>query len=161
MGFSVSDLIFAMINFLVLFAILNKFAFKPLLKVMDARKAEIKQDLEEAAEANAAAQKSREEYLAQLERAKEDAQQIINEAVKAGEKTKEEIIEQAHEETALMVDKARAMIQQEKEEALLELRDEVSTLVVLAAGKLVEESLDEKEHVRLARKCIAKVGDAS
>ncbi len=86
MGFSVSDLIFAMINFLVLFAILNKFAFKPLLKVMDARKAEIKQDLEEAAEANAAAQKSREEYLAQLERAKEDAQQIINEAVKAGEK---------------------------------------------------------------------------
>lgn len=161
MSFSVSDMIFAIVNFLVLLAILNKFLFKPLLKTMDARKDEIRQDLDEAAQANAEAQKSKEEYLQQLERAKEDAQQIIAEAMKAGEKTKEDLIAQAQEETAQMTEKAREMIRLEKEEALMQLRDEVSSLVVLAAGKLIEEALDEEAHEKLAHKCIAKVGDVS
>lgn len=161
MDFSVSDMICAIINFLILLAILNKFMFKPLLKTMDARQAEIKQDLAEAAEANEAAQKSRDEYLKQMERAQEDARKIIDDARQAGEKAKEDLLEQAQGEAVQMTEKAREMIRLEKEEALVQLRDEVSSLVVLAAGKLVEEALDEKVHGRLARKCIAKVGDAS
>ncbi|HHY05554.1 MAG TPA: F0F1 ATP synthase subunit B [Clostridia bacterium] len=161
MSFSVSDMIFAIINFLVLLAILNKFLFKPLLKTMDARQAEIKQDLDAAAEANAAAQKTQEEYLQQMEQAKVEARQIIEKATKIGEKTKEELIIQAREESAQMTEKAREMIRLEKEEALNQLRDEVSSLVVLAAGKVIDETLDQKAHKKLVHKCIAEVGDAS
>ncbi|MGI6587913.1 MAG: F0F1 ATP synthase subunit B [Peptococcia bacterium] len=161
MSFSVSDMIWAIINFLVLLAILNKFLFKPLLKTMDARKAEIKQDLEAAAQANVEAQKTKEEYLQQMEQAKVEARQIIEKATKIGEKTKEELISQAREESAQMTEKAREMIRLEKEEALHQLRDEVSSLVVMAAGKVIDKTIDQEAHEKLIHEFIAEVGDAS
>ncbi|MDD2212267.1 MAG: F0F1 ATP synthase subunit B [Clostridia bacterium] len=161
MSFSVSDMIWAIINFLILVVILNKFLFKPLLKTMDARKDEIKQDLDAAAQANAEAQKTKEEYLKQMEEAKADAQQIIVQATKIGEETREKLVNQAQEEASRMAEKAREMIRLEKDEALRQLRDEVASLVVMAAGKVIEQTIDLEAHEQLIREFIAEAGDAS
>ena len=161
MGFSVSDMIWAIINFLILLAILNKFLFKPMLKTIDERKDEIKRNLNSAAQANTEAQKTKEEYLLQMEQAKVEAKKIIAEATKAGEENREALLNQAHEETARMTDKAREMIRLEKEEALRQLRDEVASLVVMAAGKVIDKTIDEETHEQLIREFIAEAGDAS
>lgn len=161
MGISVADMIWAIINFLILLAILNKFLYKPLLKMMDDRKSEIKRDLDSAAQANAEALKAKEEYLKQIEQAKEEAQRIMEKATKMGEETSEALISQAREETSKMTEKAREMIRLEKEEALNQLRDEVSTLVVMAAGKVIDKTIDQEAHEKLIREFIAEVGDAS
>lgn len=161
MGISVADMIWAIINFLILLAILNKFLYKPLLKMMDDRKSEIKRDLDSAAQANAEALKAKEEYLKQIEQAKEEAQRIMEKATKMGEETSEALISQAREETSKMTEKAREMIRLEKEEALNQLRDEVSTLVVTAAGKVIDKTIDQEAHEKLIREFIAEVGDAS
>lgn len=161
MSFSVSDMIWAIINFLVLLAILNKFLFKPLLVTMDNRKEQIKQDLAAAETAKTEAQKTKEEYTQQMEQAREDAQQIIEKATKIGEETKEALISQAREEAVKMTEKAQEMIRLEKEEALHQLRDEVSSLVVMAAGKVIDKTIDQEAHEQLIREFIAEVGDAS
>jgi F-type H+-transporting ATPase subunit b len=161
MGFSVSDMIFAIINFLVLLAILNRFLFKPLLGTMDSRQEQIKAELTSAETAKNEAHQIKEEYTRQMEQAKIDAQQIIERATKIGEETKEELINQARKESAQMTEKAREMIRLEKEEALHQLRDEVSSLVVMAAGKVIDKTIDQEAHEKLIHEFIAEVGDAS
>jgi len=161
MSFSISDMIWAIINFLILLAILNKFLYKPLLKTMDNRMGQIEKDLYSAELAKKEAKDVKEEYTKQMEQAKADAQQIIEKATKLGEESKEALITQAQEETARMTEKARAMIRIEKEAALNQLRDEVSTLVVMAAGKVIDKTIDKEAHEKLIQDFIEEVGDAS
>ena len=161
MSFSVSDMIWAIINFIILLAILNKFLFKPLLKTMDGRKEQIEKDLYSAELAKKEAKDIKEEYTKQMEQTKAEAQQIIEKATKLGEETRETIVNQAREETSKMTEKAREMIRLEKEEALNQLRDEVSTLVVMAAGKVIDKTIDKEAHEKLIHDFIEEVGDAS
>ncbi|MGI6145095.1 MAG: F0F1 ATP synthase subunit B [Peptococcia bacterium] len=161
LSFSVSDMIWAIINFLILLAILNKFLYKPLLTTMDNRMEQIKKDLYSAELAKKEAREIREEYTKQMEQAKAEAQQIIEKATKIGEETRENLINEAREETTKMTEKAREMIRLEKEEALNQLRDEVSTLVVMAAGKVIEKTIDQEAHEKLIREFIEEAGDAS
>lgn len=161
MSFSPSDLVWAIINFLVLLLILNKFLYKPLMTTMENRKDQIKQDLDNAGKAKEDAQKMKEEYTKQMAQAKQDAQQIIEKATKIGEETRESILNQAREESAKMTEKAQEIIRLEKEEALNQLRDEVSSLVVLTAGKVIDKTIDKDAHEKLIHDFIEEVGDAS
>lgn len=161
MSINYSDMIWAIINFLVLLLILNKFLYKPLMTMMDSRKDQIKQDLDNAEKAKQDAQKMKEEYTAQMAQAKKDAQQIIEKATKIGEETRESILNQARQESAKMTEKAQEIIRLEKEEALNQLRDEVSSLVVLAAGKVIDKTIDKDAHEKLIHDFIEEVGDAS
>jgi len=161
MSFSVSDMIWAIINFLVLLAILNKFLYKPLLKTMDNRMEQIEKDLYSAELAKKEAKDIKEEYTNQMEQAKAEAQQIIEKANKLGEETRETLVNQAREETSKMTEKAREMIRLEKDEALNQLRDEVSTLVVMVAGKVIDKTIDKEAHEKLIHDFIEEAGDAS
>ncbi|MDD2400948.1 MAG: F0F1 ATP synthase subunit B [Clostridia bacterium] len=156
-----SDLLFSMINFLVLLVILNKFLYKPLLSMLDTRKEQISKDLDNAEIAKNEAQQMKEEYIKQMEQAKKDAQAIIDKATGLGEETKESIINQAREESIRITEKAQEMIRLEKEEALGQLRDEVSSLVVLAAGKVIGKTIDRETHEKFINDFIEEVGDAS
>jgi len=96
-----------------------------------------------------------------MEQTKAEAKQIVAKATKMGEKAREEMISQAQAEAVQMTEKAREVIRREKEEALHQLRDEVSSLVVLATGKLIDQTIDAKTHEKLIHKFIAEVGDVS
>jgi F-type H+-transporting ATPase subunit b len=161
MSISFPDLLFAIINFLVLLVILKKFLYKPLLTMMDEREKMVKSDLENAENAKNEAQKIKEEYTKQMEQAKQEAQQIIEKATRIGEESRETLLNQAREEAARMTEKAQEMIRLEKEEALSQLRNEVASLVVLAAGKVIDKTIDQESHEKLIRDFIEEVGDAS
>lgn len=161
MSLSTSDLLFAIINFLVLLAVLKKFLYKPLMNMIDQRELQVKNDLESAEKARNDAQKTKEEYTKQMEQAKQEAQQIIEKANKIGEESREALLKQAREEAARMTEKAQEMIRLEKEEALSQLRNEVASLVVLAAGKVIDKNIDQESHEKLIRDFIEEVGDAS
>ncbi|HHZ16117.1 MAG TPA: F0F1 ATP synthase subunit B [Peptococcaceae bacterium] len=161
MSISLSDLLFAIINFLILLVILKKFLYKPLLNMINQREQQVKSDLENAEKARVEAQKLQEEYTKQMEQAKQEAQQIIEKATKIGEESREALLNQAREEAARMTEKAQEMIRLEKEEALGQLRNEVASLVVLAAGKVIDKNIDQASHEKLIREFIEEVGDAS
>jgi F-type H+-transporting ATPase subunit b len=160
MNITPSDLLFAVINFLVLVAILSKFLYKPVLNMLETRKEQVRNDLDKAEKAKVEAQQIKDEYAKQMEQAKQEARLIIEKATKVGDETRESLIKETREETARMTEKAKEMIRLEKEQALNQLRDEVATLVVLAAGKVIDKTIDQEAHTKLIRDFIEEVGDA-
>ena len=103
-------LLFQFVNFFILVAILAKFAYKPILKVLEDRRNKIATDISSAEEARATAEKLKADYEAQLQKAHMEAQAIVDKAVK-----------QADKEAQAQLDAIRAQIAREKEIAQAEI----------------------------------------
>lgn len=160
MSIEPSTVIFAIINFVILFALLKKFLYKPLFNMLDERANIIENSLDEAENARNEAQAMKAEYEESLKEAQSKAQEIIQNANKLGEQTRAEIVAKAREEAQRATDKAREEINREKEQALKDLRGEVADLAVDAAAKIIGRSVTEADHEKLVGEFIKEVGDA-
>lgn len=152
-----ATLIAQMINFLLLVAILGKFAYKPIMKAMADRQARIAQSMEDAENERASAAELKREYEEQLRQARTQAQAIVDKAMKLAEQTKDEILEEARTEHARLLKAAQAEIAREREQALAEMRNEVVSLSMAAATKIIEQNLDEKANAKLVNDFIEKL----
>ncbi|MDD2497022.1 MAG: F0F1 ATP synthase subunit B [Desulfitobacteriaceae bacterium] len=152
------DLIWAIINFVVLLAILYKFLYGPLLKMMENRQNDIKSNISQAEEIRNEAETLRVQLTAELDKARKEAQEIIASATKIGEETKNSIITEAKNSAVKMTEKAQEEIQREKEQALADIRNEVASLAILAAGKVLGKAMTGEEHKKLVDKYIQEVG---
>ena len=155
-----STVIFAIINFCILVVGLKIFLYKPVCNMLDSRKEEVANNLNSAEEAKLEAQKLKDEYAAQLQNARSEAQEIINQAAKIGEQTKADIVSEAREEAARLTAKAQAEIAREKTEALNEIRNEIADLAVLAASKVVGKTIDVADHQNMVNNFVKEVGEA-
>ncbi len=154
-------LIAQIINFLILMFILAKFAYKPLIQMMEARRSQIVANMEAAESDKLAAAKLREEYEQQLADAREQAQQILERANKLATETQESMLRQAREEHERLLKSAQDQIERERQKALADLRGEVVSLSMLAATKIVGRNMDSEADVRLVREFVEKLDDAS
>lgn len=159
MDIDLNTLIWAIINFFVLLAILYKFLYKPVLKVLDSRKEEIANNLSNAEASKKEAEEMFAEYKRQLQEATLKATEIINNANKAAEEAKNQMIAQAREEAAAISERAQQEILREKEKAMKEVRDEIAGLAVLAAGKVLEKSITKEDHDKMINDFISQVGN--
>lgn len=150
-------LIAQIINFLILVLILAKFAYKPLMQVLEERQTKIADSLASAERDKLAADELKREYHDQLAAARTQAQAIVDKAVKAAEQSKDEILEEARAEHARLLKAAQEEIQRERELALSQLRAEVVTLSVAVASKIVEQNLDAAANERLVSDFIDKL----
>ena len=160
MDINPSTAIFAIINFVVLVVVLKVFLYKPVCKMLDSRKEEVANNLNSAEQAKLEAQKLRDEYATQIQNARSEAQEIINQASKIGEQTKADILSEAKEEAARLTAKAQAEIAREKTEALNEIRNEIADLAVLAASKVVGKTIDVADHQNMVNNFVKEVGEA-
>lgn len=161
MSINPHDLIWAIVNFLILVAILYKFLYNPILGMLDARKEEIKSRYDEADVARAEAVQLKEEYTKEMQNARESAQEIITKATKLAEESKTGIIAEARVESEKVLKKAQEEIRLEKEKAKADLRNEVASLAVLAAGRVIEKTIKAEDHEQMIRQFVQEVGDAS
>lgn len=160
MDISPSTVIFAIINFCILVVGLKVFLYKPVCNMLDSRKEEVANNLNSAEEAKLEAQKLRDEYAAQIQNARNEAQDIINQAAKIGEQTKADIVNEAREEAARLTAKAQDEIAREKTEALNEIRNEIADLAVLAASKVVGKTINVADHQNMVNNFVKEVGEA-
>lgn len=147
-------LIFQFINFFILVAILAKFAYKPLLKVLEERRNKIASDLDAASQARETAAKLQAEYEAQLRNAREEAQAIIDKAVKQADKEAQAQLTAIREQIAREKQIAQAEIANEREAAIREMRNEVVNLSMAVAEKLLKKNLDADINSKLVAACI-------
>ena len=152
-------LIAQIINFLILVAILSKFAYKPLMKALADRQARIADDLSAAEQERMAAEQLKREYLEQLAQARVHAQEIVEKATKLAEQAREEILREAKEENARLLKTAQEEIAREQERAVKELKAEVVNIAMAAATKIVAHNLDEQANSLLVRDFIEKLGE--
>ncbi|MCL6635551.1 MAG: F0F1 ATP synthase subunit B [Peptococcaceae bacterium] len=142
-----ATLLAQIVDFIILLIFLRVVAYKPLMKLLQERADHIAGTIAAAEQERQQAEQLRAGYEAEMRRAREQAQEIIQKATKAGEEQAHEIIENAKNEAARIKDAAMAEIQREKQKAMAELRDQVASLSILVAGKIINQKLtDEIQH---------------
>jgi F-type H+-transporting ATPase subunit b len=154
LGISWPTLITQVVTFLILLVILRFVAYKPIMRMLDERSRRIKESMDQAEDLKKQSAGAQEEIKKQLEQASREGQERIARAVKAGEDVKQKAQEDAKKEAEALVTRARSEIQRERDEAVGEVRREFADLTVLAAGKVIEKSLDKEEHRELIDKVL-------
>jgi F-type H+-transporting ATPase subunit b len=144
--------------FVALLGILWKFAWGPILEMVQAREDGIQSTLDQAANERDEAAKLLAEHREQMADARRQGQQMIAEGKEAGERVRQDIEEKARAEGDAMIERAVESIEREKDAALEELRKESVDLALAAAAKLVQASLDEKKDRELVMGFIEELG---
>jgi F-type H+-transporting ATPase subunit b len=145
-------------NTVALFLVLKHFLFQPVMKMIADRQKEI-DDLYSDAESskdNALALEA--EYKQKLSAATETGERIVKEAVIRGQAREEEIIRQANQEAAAIMDKAAADIAQEKKKAINDAKDEISGIAIAIAEKVVEREICAADQQQLVDDFIKGLG---
>jgi F-type H+-transporting ATPase subunit b len=146
------------INFLLLLAIIWTFAFKPLAKTLDDRKAAIEQGLKDAEQARRDRESAEAERAATLAEARREANDILTRAQKVAQESRDADIAATREELERMRARATAEIEAEKTRAIGELRAEVADLALAAAGRVVGETMSDDRQRRLVQEFLATSG---
>jgi F-type H+-transporting ATPase subunit b len=149
LGLNLSWLIAQVINFILILLILRAFAYKPILKLLADRKQKIQDSLEyaEKVKADAAAQQA--EFEKRIEAARREASQATQSATQVAEKEKERILAEARDEARQIVEQARGQLDYERKQMMSELREQVVNLSLLAAQRVIGQSLDERRSRQL------------
>ena len=150
----VDTLIFSLIIFLGLAAVLLKYAWKPIMEGLDAREKRIADDIKNAQLANQQAQTQLTTYEAQLAGAHDEAAAVITEAKNDAIVAKEKIMADAAVEAQRTRDRALADIESAKNAAVRELAESSVDSAVDLAGSIVGRSLNKKDHADLIEKSI-------
>ena len=156
-GVDVPKLIFQVINFLLLLYLLNRFLFKPVLKLLDERESRIKKGLEDAEAAAKDRELAKAEREAALDEARKEAQAMVARANKIAEDSRAEILAEAKAQAEKVTARAREEITAEKDKAMAELRSTVADLALQAAGRLVRSEMDTPTQRRLVEDFLKEV----
>jgi F-type H+-transporting ATPase subunit b len=136
--------LWAAITFLVLLVVLSKFAWGPIVKMLDEREKTIHGAIESAKKERAEAEKLLASQKESLAKATREAAELAKRNQDEVEKLRQELTAKARKEAEELVASARKQIVEEKTKAAAELRGMVADLAIEAAGKLVKASLDDK-----------------
>jgi len=143
------QVIIAAANFLLFLAIIWTFAFKPVSKMLDDRKTRIEQGLKDAEQARRDRESAESERVATLAEARREANDILARSQKVAQETRDADIAATKEELERLRVRAAAEIEAEKVRALTEVRAEVADLALLAASRVVGETLTSDRERRL------------
>ena len=156
LGINTTWLIAQIVNFGILFFLLWSLAYKPVLKMLDSRKQKIQESLEYAEKVKRDAADQQKEFERKLEEARREAQAASAAAQQAGEKEREAILAQAREDARKLVEQAKGQIEYERKQMMSDLREEVVQLSLLAAQKVIAQSLDDRAHRQLINDFLAQ-----
>jgi F-type H+-transporting ATPase subunit b len=145
------------ITFIVLMLVLKKIAWKPILTALNQREDAIKESLEKAEKAKEEAQKILQENQASLLKAEEESKKIIEQSREYAQKLKDQMMRDSKEQAQKIIDDATAQIEQKKEAAFSELKNKVAELSIQAAEKIIKENLDKDSHKKLVDRYIEEI----
>ncbi len=141
--------IWTILTFLILFFVLAKFAWKPLLAALESRENTIKSSLEDAEKAKTELEHLNAESEEIIAKARSEAQTIRVEAKSAAEKIKADVMVQAGKDAKKIRDEAEKQIQVEKDKAINEIRQEVVNLTMTVAEKVIKKNLSKEDNQSL------------
>jgi F-type H+-transporting ATPase subunit b len=156
LGINTTWLLAQIINFGLLVFILSRIAYKPVLNALNTRKQKIQESLDYAESVKKQAAEQQKDFDRKLEEARREAQSAAAVAAQAGEKEREVILAQARADARKVIEQAKEQIEYERKQMLAEVRQQVVQLSLLAAQKVVSQSLDEQAHRRLVADFLAQ-----
>ena len=150
----IPQLITQVIGFVIFVWILRKYAWGPILDLLDERRGKIDGDYQAAEKNLADAEELRGEFELKLTDIKVIEREKVQEAVKRGEDLSEGIVSKARVQAEDSRAKAEQDIELETQKAQLGLRDSVVNLAIGAAEKVIGEKMDSDLHRKLIQEYI-------
>ena len=151
-------IIWTVVIFLFLLALLWRWGYPALLRMVEERERRIQKQLEDAERANAEAQRLLEEHKKQIAAARNEAQDILAKAKAVSEKERATLLAKAREEYDALLNRARKDIDAEKEKAIQALRREAVELSIAAASRVIEANLDTDANRKLVAEFLESLG---
>ncbi len=149
--------VWTIIIFLALLFLLMKFAWKPLLAMLEKREDNIRQALLDAEKARAELANVKEDTEKLLSEARNESQAIVTAGKKNAERMKDEIIEKAQSKSDSLLDEVKKQIQIEKERAIADVKAEVVNLSMEIAQKLIKKNLSKEDNLKLINDSINSI----
>lgn len=156
-----ADATLTLIAVFVLFAVMSYFLFNPARKMLSDRQAKIKGELDDAKTNMEEANRLRQEYEAKLHDIDKEAEAILSEARKKALANENQIIAQAKEEAARIMERARVEAQLEKQKVADEVKTEIISIASLMAGKVVAASIDTAVQDQLVNETLKEIGEST
>jgi F-type H+-transporting ATPase subunit b len=150
-------MIWTILFFLIVFFVLRRFAFGPIQKTIDDRRARIQQTIEEADRAREEARALLEEHRALIGQAKSEAEEILTEARRVSDSQRERVRAETEEDRQRRLEETKRQIEQATAQALGQIRDEVGKLSLLAAEKITRMALTEADQQRLIDEALGEL----
>lgn len=148
-------MIWTIVTFVIAFVILRKYAFGPIQKMIDDRRARIQQAIEEADNARSEARQLLEQHRALVAEAKNESADILADARKVADAQLARAKEEAEEDRLRRLEDTRKQIDAETARALGQIRGEVADLTVQATQRVVGKVLDGEDQKRLIDEAIS------
>ncbi|MCX7679734.1 MAG: F0F1 ATP synthase subunit B [Spirochaetes bacterium] len=150
--------LWTVITFIVLFLILWKAAWKPIVDALDARAEKVRSDIENAEMMRIEAEKQLAQHKEMMEKANSEVASIIAEGKAEAERIRSAIIEKANAEAREISEKAKKEIEMAKDKALAEIQTEIVTISTEIAAKIIAKNLNPEDQKKLVEDAISKIG---
>jgi F-type H+-transporting ATPase subunit b len=149
LGVSLYNLIFQAIGFAVLLFVLSRFAYRPLLRILDERRDRAQEIVEKSDQIKKDLSETEARTRGELEKARAEAQAIIAEA----RATRDRIVGEARDAAATAAaaenERARAELARERETAVAQLRRETADLAIAAATRVIGRELSTNKDLQV------------
>jgi F-type H+-transporting ATPase subunit b len=145
------------VTFALLLVVLGKFAWGPILQMIETREKSIGDAIESAKKERAAAEAASGEMKAALERVREESAQLLRKNQQEVAAVKIELMAAAKKESEDLLVAARKTIAEEKRQAMAELRAQAVDIAIEAAGRLVQMNMDEKKQKQLVEEYLSQL----
>lgn len=154
LGIDIWSIVFQLANFAILFWVLQRFAFKPLLKVLKDRQEKITESLHAASLASQEKAKAQERQKELLAEARKDAQRIVQQANEHSSAIIVDAQLKAEMDAQKIKAAAQESIQRDVVAAQAGLKKEATNLVIQATSHVIGETLDSKKDEALIKKAL-------
>jgi len=141
--------LWSLVTFVLFVFVLGKFAWRPLMDGLHTRESKIRQDIENAESARVRAEQMLREHTQRLEKVQDEIREILAEARRDAEHTRQEIISAAEREAQASKQRAIVEIQRVRDQALDELFSFMASTVTSATEHVLGRSLTDADHQRL------------
>ena len=149
--------IWTIVTFLVLLALLAKFAWRPLLAALDSRQETIRKSLDDAQQARQELERLNKESAEIIRTTRGEAESIISQSRADGERLREEVRQKARAEADHIVKNAERQIQLETGRALQQIRREAVDLSVMIASKIIQRNISKEDNERLIEDALKQI----
>lgn len=155
----VADASLMIVAIFFLFLLMSYLLFNPARKLLNDRRDKIRSELETAKRDMEEAGQLKQEYEARLKEIDKEAEAILSEARRKALDNEKQIVAEAKEEAARILERARVEAELEKQKAADEVKREIVAVSALMAGKFVAASIDTAVQNRLIDETLKEMGE--
>lgn len=160
LGINLKIFLAQLFNFAIVLLVLWKWAYKPIVKLLEERQEKIERSVKQADDVEKRVQDLERERHEVMTTAKSEAAKVLEDVRVTGDARKKELLAKAKEEVKGVVAQSKLQLEAQKVQMIAEAREEIAAIAVEAARRILADGVDEKKATKLAERVIDDMNGA-